>query len=113
MYSLQEEISQHSLKPANRKTVTEGSNRVDLPGVTKGQSNWPSCHQPCKGDGVRRQDENPKLKSLVNKDETHVKVKTNNIKEMFNAKFSSIEKAEMDRLEKEERLEKKKRLQQG
>ena len=46
MYSLQEEISQSSLKPANRKIITEGSNRIDLPGVTTGQSNWSSCHQP-------------------------------------------------------------------
>ena len=54
------------------------------------------------------------MKSLVNKDEIHVKAKMNNtIKEMFTAKFSSMEKAEIDKLEKEERLDKKKRLQQG
>jgi hypothetical protein len=100
-------------KPANRKTITEESNKVDQPGVTTGQSNGSSCHQPCKGDGGGRQDENPKMKSLVNKDEIHVKVKNNTIKEMFIAKFSSIEKAEIGRLEKEERIEKKKRLQQG
>ena len=47
------------------------------------------------------------MKSLVNKDETNVKAKSNKIKDMFNAKFSNIEKAEIDRLEKEERLEKK------
>ena len=75
------------------------------------QSNWSSCHQPCKGDGGRRQDENPEMKSLDNKDETNVKAKSNKIKDMFNAKFSNIEKAEIDRLEKEERLEKKKRLE--
>ena len=53
------------------------------------------------------------MKSLVNKDETPVKVKTNEVKDMFNAKKISIEKVEIDRLVKEERLDKKKRLQQG
>ena len=49
----------------------------------------------------------------INKDETPVKVKTNEVKDMFNAKKISIEKVEIDRLVKEERLDKKKRLQQG
>ena len=84
-------VMKDKLQPAtsNMKDSTEERNRV-----TTGQCSMSSCPQ-------------------VSKDETTVKSNTQTIVSMFRAKMEKDEKTEIDRLEKERRLEKQKQLLRG
>lgn len=123
MSSLQEGICQNMMKVARSGISTEGSNQPFMSSLQEGSCqnmmklaksgmSTSGSNQPYQGDGGRRQ-ESTEMKPIVNKDETHLNAKNKTIKQMFKAKFLSLEKAEIDKLEKEERLDKKKRLQQG